>query len=335
MSGPSTSSLDMPDEGEFLANVCAGLRRQPKAISPKYFYDIHGSELFDLICTTPEYYLARTETAILDRYGAEMTELAGTSCVLIELGSGSAIKTPLLLRHLADDAMYLPIDICGPNLQQSTRRLQAMFPAMNMQPLCMDYTKMHVHALKSFSNRRRVVFFPGSTIGNYAPEDVVRLLGHLAELVERDGALLIGVDCKKSPDVLNAAYNDAAGYTAAFNLNLLARMKRELGARLDMEMFEHYAYYNAALGRVEMHLLSRCDQVICLGKEVFAFKEGETIHTEDSYKYIAHEFQRLASAAGWHLKATWSDHDGLFNVHYLSLSADEPRHLTRQANPGQ
>ena len=332
MNSLSSSPQAVPDEDEFLACVRTGLRQQPKSIPPKFFYDAHGSHLFDLICTTPEYYLTRTETGILERYGAEMAELIGNSCVLIELGSGSAIKTPLLLQHLADDAVYVPIDICKPNLQQSTRRLQVMFPCMDMQPLCMDYTQMPVHALKAFSGGRQVIFFPGSTIGNYTPEDVVQLLGHCAELVDRNGALLIGVDCKKSPDVLNAAYNDNAGYTAAFNLNLLTRMQRELGAHLDAGQFAHYAYYNAARGRIEMHLVSRCDQVIRLGNEIFPLKEGETIHTENSYKYTAHEFRQLAHTAGWQLKTTWSDHEGLFNVHYLSLSATEPRHLIRRAH---
>ncbi len=334
MNVPSSSSLVVPDEDEFLVCVRAGLRQQPKTIPPKFFYDAHGSHLFDLICTTPEYYPTRTETGILKRYGAEMAELIGTSCMLIELGSGSAAKTPLLLQHLADDATYVPVDICRPNLRQSTQRLQVMFPSIKMQPLCMDYTQIPVHALKGHFSQRRVIFFPGSTIGNYTPEEVIQLLRHFARLVDRNGALLIGVDCKKSPEVLHAAYNDAAGYTAAFNLNLLTRMRHELGAHLDEEQFVHYAYYNAALGRIEMHLVSRRDQAIRLGNEIFPLKEGETIHTENSYKYTAHEFRQLAHAAGWYLKTTWSDHDGLFNVHYLSLSAIEPRHLILQAHDG-
>lgn len=331
MRSESPAPQTVPDEDEFLAGVHAGLRQQPKTIPPKYFYDAHGSHLFDLICTTPEYYPTRTETGILKRYGAEIVELIGTSCVLIELGSGSAVKTPLLLQHLADNAVYVPIDICEPNLLQSTQRLQAMFPALHMQPLCVDYTRIPLHILKRFSDRRQVVFFPGSTIGNYTPEDAVQLLKQFAEMVDRNGALLIGVDCKKAPEILNAAYNDAQGYTAAFNLNLLTRMQRELDAQLDANHFAHYAFYNAALGRIEMHLVSQCDQVIRLGTESFPLEEGETIHTENSYKYTAHEFQQLARAAGWHLKMTWSDHDGLFNVHYLSLSATEPRHLARNA----
>lgn len=317
-----------PDENDFLSCVREGLRQRQKIIPPKFFYDAHGSHLFDLICTTPEYYPTRTEISILERYGAEMAHMIGTSCVLIELGSGSAIKTPLLLQHLSEDAVYIPIDICEPHLLQNTQRLKMIFPALTMQPLCADYHQLSIHGIKRHVGKRQVVFFPGSTIGNCTPEDAVQLLRKVANLVGSDGALLIGVDCKKSSDVLNAAYNDANGYTAEFNLNLLARMRRELGARIDSDGFAHYAYYNAILGRVEMHLISQCEQNIYLGNESFQFSEGETIHTENSYKYIAQEFQQLARKAGWFPKMLWADSDGLFNVHYLSLSADEPRHLS-------
>jgi len=319
-----------PDENEFLATVRTALRRQPRAIPPKYFYDARGSELFDLICNTPEYYPTRTETGILDEFGAEMAARLGTSCVLVELGSGSATKTPLLLRHLAEDAAYVPIDICEPHLLQSTQRLGMLFPEMHMHPLCADYTRLPAVKLDGYTGRRRVIFFPGSSIGNCTPAEVVQLLQHAAQLAGPGGAMLVGVDSKKSPDVLNAAYNDAAGYTAAFNLNLLARMQRELGAQLDPDGFEHRAFYNGGLGRMEMHLVSRRKQVIQLGDETFHFDVGETIHTENSYKYTAHEFQQLARAAGWHPKMLWTDRAGLFNVHYLSLSANEANHPPRQ-----
>jgi dimethylhistidine N-methyltransferase len=318
------------DNDEFDTTVRNGLRRRPKTIPPKFFYDARGSELFDLICTTPEYYPTRTETGILDEFGAEMAVHVGTSCVLIELGSGSATKTPLLLRHLADDAAYVPIDICEPHLLQSTQRLGMMFPEMRMHPLCADYTRLPAVKLDGYAGRRRVIFFPGSSIGNCTPAEVAQLLQHAAQLAGPNGAMLIGVDSKKSPAVLNAAYNDAAGYTAAFNLNLLARMQRELGAQLDLDGFEHRAFYNEGLGRIEMHLVSRKKQVIQLGDETFHFENGETIHTENSYKYTAHEFKQLAWAAGWHPKVLWSDRAGLFNVHYLSLSASEASHPPRQ-----
>jgi L-histidine Nalpha-methyltransferase len=330
MRSESPAPQATPDDDEFLLAVRYGLRQRPRAIPPKFFYDARGSQLFDLICTTAEYYLSRIETGILNEFGAQMAELIGKSCVLIELGSGSATKTPLLLRHLADDAMYMPIDICEPQLLQSTQRLRTMFPAMRMQPLRADYTRLSSLALDDFASRRRVNFFPGSTIGNSTPEEAVQLLRNVAQLAGSNGALLIGVDCKKSPDLLNAAYNDASGYTAAFNLNLLERMRRELGAQLDLDEFAHYAFYNAALGRIEMHLVSQRRQIIRLGSESFHFEEGETIHTENSYKYTAQEFQQLARESGWHPKMLWTDRDGLFNVHYLSLSDTEPRHLPQQ-----
>jgi L-histidine Nalpha-methyltransferase len=305
---------------EFLADVLYGLRQPQRTIPPKYFYDARGSQLFDLICTTPEYYPTRTETGILEQYGEQMAGLCGKSCVVVELGSGSATKTPLLLRHLADDAVYVPIDICEPHLLQSTQRLQQMFPAMHMQPLCADYMQLPGLQLDEHEGLRRVVFFPGSTIGNCTPDEALQLLRHAAQLTGRDGAMLVGVDCKKSHEVLNAAYNDASGHTAAFNLNLLTRMQRELDAMLNPDGFLHRAFYNEEMGRVEMHLVSKRRQNIRLNGDIFIFEPDETIHTENSYKYTAQEFQSLAHKAGWQPKALWADADGLFNVHYLSLT---------------
>jgi len=322
-----TPKITVHEEENFLVTVRSGLRQHPKSIPPKFFYDAHGSRLFDLICTTLEYYPTRTETSILDYFGSQMAELIGKSCVLIELGSGSATKTPLLLKHLAEDAVYVPIDICEANLIDSTQRLQTMFPSIKMQPVCADYTSLSTATLDEYQDKRRVIFFPGSTIGNCTPAEAVELLQHAAQLVGKDGALLIGVDSKKSPEVLNAAYNDAKGHTAEFNLNLLTRLQRELGAQLEPDDFEHYAYYNATHGRIEMHLVSQKKQFILLKGERFHFDEGETIHTENSYKYTAPEFQQLATEAGWHPKMLWSDRDNLFNVHYLSLSNSEPHHL--------
>lgn len=324
MRSESPARLSRQHEDDFLATVLYGLRQRQRSIPPKFFYDARGSQLFDLICTTPEYYPTRAETGIIKKFSAQMIDLIGASCVLIELGSGSATKTTLLLRHLADDAVYVPIDICEPHLLQSTQRLQMMFPAIQMRPLCADYTRLPALALDGYTGQRRVIFFPGSTIGNCTPDEAVQLLKRAAQLAGANGALLIGVDCKKSPDMLNAAYNDASGHTAAFNLNLLERMRRELDAELDPEGFSHYAYYNAGLGRIEMHLVSQRRQVLRLGGETFHFEKNETIHTENSYKYTVQEFQQMASEAGWHSKMRWTDRAGLFYVHYLSLSATEP-----------
>lgn len=315
------------DEDDFLISVREGLRRQPKAIPPKFFYDARGSHLFDLICETPEYYPTRTETGILRQQGKEMAEMIGTSCVLIELGSGSATKTPLILKHLDNDAAYIPIDICDSHLQHSTQRLQAMFPKLKMQSLCADYHRLTSHAIKRHVDKRHVIFFPGSTIGNCTPDEAVQLLKTVADLVGPGGGLLIGVDAKKSIAILNAAYNDAAGHTATFNRNLLTRMQRELGAELDAGRFTHHAYYNEVYGRIEMHLVSQCEQAIHLDGESFGFKAGESIHTENSYKYTVAEFEHLARAAGWHLQFTWHDADEYFNVHYLDRSARGPLKL--------
>lgn len=300
----------------FMADVLHGLRQKRRMIPPKHFYDDRGSHLFDLICATPEYYPTRTETGILEQSGAEMADRIGSSCMLIELGSGSAAKTPLLLRHLADDSVYVPIDICESYLMESTQRLAAMFPAIRMRPLCADY--MQLPYLEPEDGLRRVIFFPGSTIGNCMPEEAVELLRHAASISGKDGTMLIGVDAKKSPEILNLAYNDAAGHTAAFNLNLLARMRRELGAEFDPDGFFHHAYYNALKGRIEMHLVSLRKQAIRLNGERFHFEEGESIHTENSYKYSVSEFRQLARQAGWLSKMVWSDREGWFNVHYLS-----------------
>jgi len=329
MRNESPVPAPLHEDDDFLASVRAGLRQQPRSIPPKYFYDAHGSHLFDLICDTPEYYPTRTETGILEQYGAEMAEMIGTSCMLIELGSGSATKTPLILQHLQNDAVYVPVEICEPHLLTSTQRLQTMFPTLQMQPLCADYHQLGAHAIKHHGGQRLVVFFPGSTIGNCTPDEAVELLKSLAKIVGPTGALLIGVDAKKSTATLNAAYNDDAGHTAAFNRNLLTRMQRELCAELDAEQFSHHAFYNETHGRIEMHLVSQCEQTIRLDQESFTFDAGETIHTESSYKYSAEEFKDLARTAGWHLKSTWHDEHALFNVHYLSLSPIEPLKLAR------
>jgi len=302
----------------FLADVVCGLRQRPRTIPPKHFYDAEGSRLFDLICSTPEYYPTRTETGILECHGAEMVALAGAACVVIELGSGSAIKTPLLLRHLSPESVYVPIDICEPHLLQSTRRIAQRFPSIRARPFCADYMRLHRFEPRDCEGLRRIVFFPGSSIGNCSPDEAVQLLRQIASLAGADGALLVGVDGKKSPDILEAAYNDAEGHTAAFNLNLLERMRRELGAQVEPDGFCHRARYNAARSRIEMHLVSLREQNIQLDGEVYHFGKGEAIHTENSYKYTVQEFQQLARRAGWHPAAVWSDPQGWFNVHGLT-----------------
>ncbi|MDP1679654.1 MAG: L-histidine N(alpha)-methyltransferase, partial [Candidatus Nitrotoga sp.] len=246
--------------------------------------------------------------------------LIGQPCALVEFGCGSAVKTPLLLRHLDSSAVCVLIDICKPQLEQTEARLVAQYPNIKILAVCTDYTQLQALPLPISCDLRPVIFFPGSTIGNYTPEEAQHLLRKAAKLIGPNGSMLIGVDCKKDPAILNAAYNDKAGLTKAFNLNLLARMKRELGAEIKPDGFAHYAYYNPMPGRVEMHLVSRFDQVIRISGEEFWIGEGESIHTENSYKYRPDEFQDLARNAGWHSEKFWTDANKFFSIHLLRIS---------------
>ena len=312
--------VDIVDTEGFRLDVCAGLRQQQRSIPPKYFYDAQGSALFEQICETAEYYLTRTETAILDQYSVEMMGLIGQPCALVEFGCGSAVKTPLLLRHMESSAVCVLIDICKPQLEQTEARLVAQHPNIKILAVCADYTQLQALPLPKSCNLRPVIFFPGSTIGNYTPEEAQHLLRKAAKLIGSNGSMLIGVDCKKDPAVLNAAYNDRAGLTKAFNLNLLARMERELGAKIEPDGYTHYAYYNPVPGRVEMHLVSRLDQVIRISGEEFWIGAGESIHTENSYKYRPVEFQDLARNAGWDTEMFWTDANKFFSIHLLRVS---------------
>ncbi|BBJ22675.1 L-histidine N(alpha)-methyltransferase [Candidatus Nitrotoga sp. AM1P] len=312
--------VDIVESENFRLDVCAGLRQQQRSIPPKYFYDAQGSALFQQICETAEYYPTRTETAILDQYSVEMMDLIGQPCALVEFGCGSAVKTPLLMRHLDSSAACVLIDICKPQLEQTEARLVAQHPDIKILSVCADYTQLQVLPLPISCDLRPVIFFPGSTIGNYTPEEAQNLLRKAAKLIGPNGSMLIGVDCKKDPAILNNAYNDKAGLTKAFNLNLLARMERELGAEIEPEGFTHYAFYNPVPGRVEMHLVSRFDQVIRISGEEFWIGVGETIHTENSYKYRPDEFKGLARNAGWHSEMFWTDANKFFSIHLLRVS---------------
>jgi dimethylhistidine N-methyltransferase len=300
---------------QFLADVLDGFSATRKTLPCKYFYDARGSELFDRICELPEYYPTRTETAILrDRIG-EIAAVMPFGAALIEYGSGSSTKTRLLLDKLDDLAAYVPVDISGSHLLRSAWRLRARYPRLSVRPVCADFTQpFH---LPDLDDRPRVVFFPGSTIGNFGPEDAIDLLAGMAEVAVSGGGLLIGVDLLKSPDVLIPAYDDAAGVTAAFNLNLLARINRELSGTFDLDAFSHRAVFNADESRVEMHLVSEIEQVAEVGGTPFRFAEGETIHTENSHKYSRERFADLAARAGWRVEAVWTDPAELFSVQYL------------------
>ncbi len=308
-----------PDTGGFLEDVLAGLAKPRKELPPKYFYDARGSALFEAICELPEYYLTRTEAAIMRGRGAEMARHLGPGCVLVEFGSGSARKTRILIEAAAP-AAYVAIDIARDQLEATAADLARDFPGLEVIAICADYSRpIALPPLAAPGSRRRVIYFPGSTIGNLVPAEARAFLRNAGSLAGAGGGLLIGVDLKKDTARLNAAYNDARGVTAEFNLNLLARINRELGAAFDLSGFRHFAYYNEALGRIEMHLVSTKAQTVTIGGGVFRFRADETIHTENSYKYSIPEFQELSRGAGLAPVECWMDAEQLFGVHYLKV----------------
>jgi dimethylhistidine N-methyltransferase len=299
----------------FGRDLQAALATRPRSISPKYFYDAEGSRLFDRICELPEYYPTRTELGILERSAGEMAALAGHGAEIVEFGAGSLRKVRLLLQAFDAPARYVPIDISGEHLRDSAAVLRAAFKGLDVQPVVADYTQP-LQLPRPADGARRIGFFPGSTLGNFTPDEALAFLRHAADLL-RGGALLLGADLVKDPHVLHAAYNDSQGVTAAFNLNLLARANRELGTRFVLEQFAHSAFYNAPLQRIEMHLVSRVRQSVSLGGERFSFEEGETLHTENSYKFTLDGLRELALRAGFRPGPVWTDPDRLFSVHWL------------------
>jgi len=305
-----------PPQDDFLAAVLNGLGRARKTLPCKFFYDEAGSALFDAICDTPEYYPTRTEFGILTAAAGEIADLAGRGGVLVEYGSGSSRKTRLLLDALAP-AVYMPIDISREHMLAACHTLSQDYPAMHLMAVCADYTRPLRLPAVARGGQQRLAFFPGSSIGNFAPLEALRFLKNVAQQLALDDGLLVGVDLKKDSAILNAAYNDAAGVTAAFNLNLLARCNAELGADFDLGTFAHQAFYNAAVGRIEMHLESTREQRVRIGGQDFTFAAGETIHTENSYKYAADEFGLLATQAGFEPQRCWTDEADLFSVHLL------------------
>ncbi|MBI1354928.1 MAG: L-histidine N(alpha)-methyltransferase [Acidobacteria bacterium] len=310
-----------PAAGDFHADVLAGLAARPKRLAPKYFYDKVGSELFDRITELPEYYPTRTEIGILEAAAGEIAELCGPKPLLLEYGSGSSRKIRILLEALAGrDARYVAIDISKQHLLESVAALAEEFPAVAVYAVCADYSKPYPLPPSALEGAgRRVAFFPGSTIGNFSPSEAVGFLCNTAQTIGPGGSLLIGVDLDKDARILDAAYDDAAGVTAAFNLNLLRRINRELDADFDLGAFEHKAFYNRPAGRVEMHLASLRDQQVRVGEAVFGFAAGETIHTENSHKFTLEGFQRLAEQAGFRPVRVWTDPDGLFSLHWLDV----------------
>ena len=314
ISRPRNEGLEASD---FYHEVIAGLGRSPKRVPPKYFYDEAGSRLFESICEQPEYYPTRVETGMLARYAEEIAAFIGNGCCLVEPGSGSCSKVRLLLDVLRP-SRYIPMDISGAHLHEAAGRVANDFPWLDVHAVCADITRP-VKLPGIAEGMQRVMFYPGSSIGNYEPIEATEFLSRLAGMAGQGGGLLIGVDLKKDSRVLNSAYNDANGVTADFNLNLLHRINRELDGNIDVDTFRHHAFYNENEGRIEMHLVSKCTQTLRIDGHSYDFAEGESIHTENSYKYTIAEFRALAEQAGFRSEAIWLDDEALFSLHYLSV----------------
>jgi len=312
MTAPDTERL------HFMQDMQAALSHTPKSISPKYFYDQAGSALFDRICELPEYYPTRTELSILQTHASDMAQHMGEHADIIEFGAGSLQKIRLLLNAASQPARYVPMDISGPHLQAASGLLKEEFPFLHIQPMVADYTSDWQLPAPLPGAEKRVAFFPGSTIGNFSPQQAHTFFQNCAQHLA-GGALLLGVDLIKSPDVLHAAYNDAQGVTAAFNLNLLTRANRELGCNFDLSQFAHSAFYNAPLQRIEMHLLSLKAQTVHLNGQSYAFDEGETLHTEYSHKFTIAGIQQAAQSAGLQAGPVWTDPQHLFGLLWLNI----------------
>jgi len=324
ISMPSPSLvLDTPvlSLGQFRADVLRGLRATPKELPCKYFYDDAGSALFEKITDLEEYYLTRTEAGIMQRHAPEMTDLFGPRCLLIEYGSGSSAKTRYLLDNLLDPVGYVPVDVSRDFLNNSAETLAEEYPQLDILPVCADFCQLlKLPEIAKFAERR-VVYFPGSTIGNFNPGETLALLRRTAELCGPGGGLLLGADLRKDQGVLEAAYNDAAGITAAFNRNIMDRINRELNGDFVPRQFDHRAFYNAKEGRIEMHLISRQAQQARVDGDKFTFFQGESIRTECSYKFNLEYLNALAKAAGFTSKRVWMDERKYFSVIYFTVSA--------------
>ena len=304
---------------EFAADAIAGLTAKPKYLPPKYFYDLTGSSLFDRITELPEYYPTRSEVGLLTEHAPEIASLFPPGAALIEFGSGSSRKARIVLRAAASVEAYVPVDISGDFLREDATRLRRDFPHLTIIPVVADFTAMTALPAE-IAARPRAGFFPGSTIGNFEPHEACAFLRRAGGILGAGSVLVVGVDLEKSPDILYRAYNDAEGVTAKFNLNLLARINREIGANFDLAAFEHHAFYNTERHRIEMHLASTKRQKVRIGDTTVEFRAGETIHTENSYKYSIESFQAMARGSGWSPLKAWTD--GLFSVHALRMGQD-------------
>ncbi len=322
MSSPTgTPLLDFaPTTSTFREDVVAGLSEVPRSLPCKYFYDERGSLLFDEICELDEYYLTRTELSIMDRWVAEMTAQIGPGVMLVEYGSGSSLKTRLLLDHLCDPIAYVPVDISREHLQRTADKLAIMYPHIEVLPVCADFTAGFPLPKPTRKATHSAVYFPGSTIGNFGPEAALVILTQIATMCGTGGGLLIGIDLQKDIDVIEAAYNDAKGVTSQFNLNILSRINRELNGDIKVQQFEHEAHYNQEHGRVEIRLVSQCAQEVSIGDKSFTFNKGDAILTEYSHKYTIAGFEELAIKAGLVVRRYWTDPRDRFAVLHLAVS---------------
>jgi dimethylhistidine N-methyltransferase len=313
-----TSLIDSsPRDTDLVQEIIQGLSQPQKMLPSKLFYDAQGSKLFDRITELEEYYPTRTEMGIMERYLGEIVNSLGSGCQLVEYGSGSSLKTRILLDHARDLAGYVPIDISREHLAGTAADLSATYPHIPIHPVYADYTDEVVPPVPATKASRTVVFFPGSTIGNFTPDRARTFLEQIRHLCGDNGGLLIGVDLQKDPSVLERAYNDADGVTAEFNLNILRRINREMRGTFDLARFRHKAFYNPEEGRIEMHLVSIEDQRVRVADAVVSFQRDETIRTEYSYKYTLPAFATLAEEAGFQVRRVWTDPHQYFSVQYL------------------
>jgi dimethylhistidine N-methyltransferase len=309
-----------PDIEDTLHTVRRGLAAKPKKLPSRLFYDERGSALFEAICEQPEYYLTRTEIAIMRDHAGDMAETLGPDVRLVEYGSGSGIKTRMLLEHLESPVAYVPVEISRTALMESVADLAAEFPNVPMQPVCADFTQPLRLPVAARSPRRTVIYFPGSTIGNFETKDAIKILRQMRAEMSDGGGIIVGVDLKKDPAQIEAAYNDAAGVTRDFTLNMLVRLNREIGTDFDVDAFRHRARYNALAGRIETTLVSTKRQEVHVGHDVFAFREDEAMQVEYSCKYSLDDFAQMASKAGLSVAKVWIDEDKRFSVQYLVRS---------------
>jgi dimethylhistidine N-methyltransferase len=320
MSRPSSQVAALTEQelsvADDLSEIVEGLGRRQKALSPKFFYDERGSKLFDAICELPEYYPTKTELSIMQTNMHDIVELVGPQASLIEFGSGSSLKTHMLLKHLGRLAAYVPVDISREHLLTAADSIAGEYPDIEVWPVLADFMQPFDLPNPSVMPLRNIVYFPGSTIGNFSPEQAHRLMKVMHLEAGEDGALLIGVDLQKDKTIIELAYNDSAGVTAEFNLNMLSRINREFGANFNVGLYQHRAIYNEEHGRMELYLISDCEQIVRVGGQSFHFEKDEALLTEYSHKYTLEQFHKMANRAGFVVHTVWTDPEDLFSVQY-------------------